>query len=45
MNGFAKLGFPAMFAALERLACMQPQPLPDKMAAFGIAALKANAGP
>lgn len=27
-----------MIAALERLALQHPQPLPDKMAAFGIAA-------
>ncbi len=28
---------PAMIAALRRLASLHPQPLPDKMAAFGIA--------
>lgn len=30
-------GRSAMIAALERLASLHPQPLPDKMAAFGIA--------
>lgn len=28
---------PAMIAALRRLDSLHPQPLPDKMAAFGIA--------
>jgi len=28
---------PAMIAALQRLSSLHPQPLPDKMAAFGIA--------
>ena len=32
----------AMIAALERLARQNPQPLPDKMAAFGIAGGKAS---
>ena len=36
--GGARLaGRGAMIAALERLASLHPQPLPDKMAAFGIA--------
>ncbi|MBK8134189.1 MAG: protease HtpX [Gammaproteobacteria bacterium] len=37
-TGGARLaGRGAMIAALERLASLHPQPLPDKMAAFGIA--------
>jgi heat shock protein HtpX len=32
---------PAMIAALERLRSLHPQPLPDKMAAFGISGGKA----
>ncbi len=37
-GGASLAGRGAMIAALERLAQQHPQPLPDKMAAFGIAA-------
>ncbi|WP_324779607.1 protease HtpX [Thiobacillus sedimenti] len=36
-GGASLAGRGAMIAALERLASLHPQPLPDKMAAFGIA--------
>ena len=36
-GGASLAGGPNMIAALERLGSLHPQPLPDKMAAFGIA--------
>jgi heat shock protein HtpX len=36
-GGASLAGGPNMIAALERLGALHPQPLPDKMAAFGIA--------
>ena len=36
-GGASLAGRKNMIAALERLSAMHPQPLPDKMAAFGIA--------
>lgn len=36
-GGASLAGGPNMIAALERLSALHPQPLPDKMAAFGIA--------
>jgi heat shock protein HtpX len=36
-GGASLAGRGAMIAALERLASLHPHPLPDKMAAFGIA--------
>ena len=41
-GGAALSSRPAMVAALERLRSLQPQPLPDKLAAFGISGGKAE---